>query len=86
MDNTSIIGVIKMMNAQLVQSIWMMIQALSQEEQGWLRSRFLRVEPSPVSVESSPISNVVNLNSFSGSICLGLDPLEYQRQLRDEWM
>lgn len=68
-----------MMNAQLVQSIWLMIQALSQEEQGWLRSRFLQVE-SPVA------SKVVNLNSFSGSIRLGVDPLEYQQQLRDEWM
>jgi hypothetical protein len=79
MDNTSTIGVIKMMNAQLVQSIWMMIQALSHEEQGWLRSRF-------VQVESAPVPKVVNLNSFSGSIRLGVDPLEYQRQLRDEWM
>jgi hypothetical protein len=79
MDNTSIIGVEKMMNSQLVQSIWTMIQALSQEERGWLRSRF-------VQVESAPVAKVVNLNSFSGSICLGVDPLEYQRQLRDEWM
>ncbi len=67
------------MNSRLLQSIWLMIQALSQEEQRWLKSRFLRVE-------SSSTSNVVDLNSFSGSIRLGGDPLEYQRQLRDEWM
>ncbi len=66
------------MNVQLVQSIWSMIQALSQEERGFLRSQFLKAEE-----PRTPAST--DLNQFSGVIGLQQDPLEYQRQMRDEW-
>jgi hypothetical protein len=57
----------------------MLIQALSREECGLLRSQLQlgeeRVQPQRV-----------DLNRFSGVICLDIDPLGYQQQMRDEWM
>jgi ABC-type transporter Mla subunit MlaD len=66
------------MNVQLLESIKQLIQALPQEEQIWLKAQF--------SAENNNASGqVVDLNSFSGTIQLRQDPLEFQRQIRDEW-
>jgi ABC-type transporter Mla subunit MlaD len=66
------------MNVQLLESIKQLIQALPQEEQTWLKAQF--------SAENNNASGqVVDLNSFSGTIQLRQDPLEFQRQIRDEW-
>ena len=69
---------IDVMNLPLVQSIWSLIQALSLEERSFLRSQLL-------TSEETTTSQVVDLNQFSGVIQLELDPLEFQRQMRDEW-
>jgi hypothetical protein len=60
-------------------SILMLIQALSREERGLLRSQ-LRLGEERVQPQR------VDLNRFSGVICLDIDPLGYQQQMRDEWM
>lgn len=66
------------MNIQLVQSIKQMILALPPEEQEWLKAQL--VEKS----DRSP-AQFVDLNSFSGTIQLRQDPLEFQHQIRNEW-
>jgi hypothetical protein len=63
------------MNLPLVQSIWSLIQALSQEERGFLRLQL-------VASEETMASKAVDLNQFSGVITLELDPLVYQHQMR----
>ena len=63
------------MNLPLVQSIWSLIQALSQEERGFLRSQLLQAE-------EQKVSKPVDLNQFSGVITLEIDPLVYQHQMR----
>lgn len=65
------------MNVQLVESIVRLIQALPQEEKSLIQERLAQEE-------NSVDSKVVDLNCFSGAIQLQQDPLEYQRQLRDE--
>ena len=55
-----------------------MILALPPEEQEWLKAQL--VEKS----DRSP-AQVVDLNSFSISIQLKQDPLEFQHQIRNEW-
>ncbi len=65
------------MNVQLLESIKQLIQALPQEEQRWLKAQFSQEN------EGAPTPGV-DLNSFSGSIQLPQDPLEF-RQIRDEW-
>ncbi len=67
------------MNLPLLESIKQLIQALPQEEQHWLKAQFSQENPAV----PKPI---VDLNSFSGSIQLQQDPLEFQRQIRDEWV
>jgi hypothetical protein len=66
------------MNIQLVESIKQLILALPPEEQGWLKAQF-------VQDSDRPPSQSVDLNLFSGIIQLKQDPLEFQRQMRDEW-
>lgn len=66
------------MNIRLVQSIKQMILALSPEEQGWLKAQLVQES------QHSP-NQVVDLNSFSGTIQLRQDPLEFQHQIRSEW-
>jgi hypothetical protein len=68
-----------MVNTRLIDSILMLIQALSREERGLLRSQ-LRLG------EDQFRPQQVDLNQFSGVICLDIDPLSYQQQMRDEWM
>ena len=65
------------MNMQLVESIVQLIQALPQQEKRLIQERLAEEQ-------SSTRTNVVDLNSFSGVIRLQQDPLEYQRQIRDE--
>jgi hypothetical protein len=65
------------MNLQLVESIKQLILALSPEEQKWLKAELIQ-KP------TRSTSQVVDLNSFSGMIQLSQDPLEFQRQMRDE--
>lgn len=65
------------MNVQLVESIVQLIEALPQEEKIWIQKRLAQQQ-------SSRDSRVVDLNQFSGVIQLQQDPLEYQRQSRDE--
>ena len=67
------------MNVQLVESIRSLIESLPQEERNVLRSHLLKSADS-VSEAS------VDLNQFSGVIRLLQDPMEYQCQMRDEWM
>ncbi|MCY7406940.1 MAG: hypothetical protein LH631_06045 [Alkalinema sp. CAN_BIN05] len=67
------------MNVQLVESIRSLIQSLPQEERGELRSYLIEADD-----YGHP--TLINLNKFSGVICLQKDPLEYQYQIRDEWM
>ena len=69
---------IDVMNLSLVQSIWSLIQTLSLEERSFLRSQLL-------TSEETTTSKAVDLNQFSAVIMLELDPLEFQRQMRDEW-
>jgi hypothetical protein len=72
-----------MVNTRLIDSILMLIQALSQEERGLLRSQLrsqLRFGEEPLRPQR------VDLNRFSGAICLEIDPLSYQQQMRDEWI
>jgi hypothetical protein len=65
-------------NIQLVQSIKQMILALPPEEQNWLKAQLVQKSyPSP--------AQVIDLNSFSGTIQLRQDPLEFQHQIRNEW-
>lgn len=66
------------MNTQLVQSIRQMILALTPEEQAWLK-----VELSKETIHSS--AQLPDLNSFSNTIQLKQDPLEFQHQIRNEW-
>jgi hypothetical protein len=66
------------MNIQLVESIKQLILALSPEEQDWLKAQL-------ATKMSHPIAGVVDLNVFSGILQLQEDPLEFQRQIRDEW-
>jgi hypothetical protein len=68
-----------MVNTRLIDSILMLIQALSREERGLLRSQ-LRFGEEPLRPQR------VDLNRFSGAICLEIDPLSYQQQMRDEWI
>ncbi len=64
-------------NVQLVESIKQLIQALSPEEQNWLKAQLQDSDrPSP---------KIVDLNSFSGTIQLQQDPVEFQHQMRDGW-
>jgi hypothetical protein len=66
------------MNVQLLESIKQLIQALPQEEQRWLKAQFSQES------DYAP-GQVVDLNSFSGTIQLPQELLERQRQMRDEW-
>lgn len=66
------------MNIQLVESIKQLILTLPPEEQGWLKAQLDQA------INLTP-SQVVDLNSFSGTIQLKQDPLEFQHQIRDEW-
>ncbi|MBW4551004.1 MAG: hypothetical protein KME35_07835 [Aphanocapsa sp. GSE-SYN-MK-11-07L] len=66
------------MNIQLVESIKQLVLSLSEEEQGWLKAQ-LMLEQSPAG------KRMVDLNSFSGVLHLQDDPVEFQRQIRDEW-
>jgi hypothetical protein len=66
------------MNIQLVQSIKKMILALPPEEQNWLKAQLVQKS------YHSP-AQVVDLNSFSGTIQLRQDPLEFQHEIRNEW-
>jgi hypothetical protein len=68
-----------MINTQLIDSILMLIQALSREERGLLRSQ-LRLGEEQLRPQQ------VDLNQFRSVICLDIDPLGYQQQMRDEWM
>jgi hypothetical protein len=68
-----------MVNTRLIDSILMLIQALSREERGLLRSQ-LRLGEEQLRPQR------VDLNRFSGVIFLDIDPLSYQQQMRDEWM
>ncbi|WP_416674249.1 hypothetical protein [Egbenema bharatensis] len=66
------------MNIQLVESIKQLILSLSEEEQSWLKTQL-------VQDKSQTVGRVVDLNSFGGILQLPDDPLEFQRQIRDEW-
>ena len=66
------------MNVQLVESIRSLIESLPQEERNVLRSYFLQ--------NNVAESTSVDLNKFSGAIRLQQDPLDYQYQIRDEWV
>ncbi|MBW4646858.1 MAG: hypothetical protein KME23_28385 [Goleter apudmare HA4340-LM2] len=66
------------MNIQLVALIKQLILALSPEEQDWLKAQL-------VTKNNLPVARVVDLNLFSGILQLQEDPLEFQRQIRDEW-
>jgi hypothetical protein len=68
------------MNVQLVESIKQVIRALSWEEQEWLRSQ-LAQEP-----DAYPKSKMTDLNQYSGVIQLREDPLDFQSQIRGEWL
>jgi hypothetical protein len=57
-----------MINTQLIDSILMLIQALSREERGLLRSQ-LRLGKEQLRPQQ------VDLDRFSGVICLDIDPL-----------
>ncbi len=78
MELRTVLLPIDVMNLPLVQSIWSLIQALSLEERSFLRSQL-------VASEETTTGKAVDLNQFSGVITLELDPLEFQRQMRDEW-
>ena len=67
------------MNVQLVESIRSLIQSLPKEERGALRSSLIQTD-------DYSSSTLIDLNEFSGVIHLQQDPLEYQRQMRDEWI
>ena len=66
------------MNVQLVESIRSLIESLPQEERNVLRSYLLQ--------NNVAESTLVDLNKFSGAIRLQQDPLDYQHQMRDEWV
>jgi hypothetical protein len=66
------------MNLQLVESIKQLILALPPDEQKWLKAELIQ-KPARFAPQ------VADLNSFSGMIQLSQDPLEFQRQMRDEW-
>ncbi|QLE57832.1 hypothetical protein [Nostoc sp. TCL26-01] len=66
------------MNIQLVTSIKQLILALSPEEQDWLKAQL-------ATQNNLQMTRVVDLNLFSGILQLQEDPLEFQRQIRDEW-
>jgi hypothetical protein len=66
------------MNIQLVESIKQLILALPSEEQGWSKAQLIQAS-------NSIPSQAVDLNSFSGTIQLKQDPLEFQHQMRGEW-
>lgn len=68
-----------LMNVQLVESIRSLIQSLPKEERGALRSSLIQTD-------DYSRSTLMDLNEFSGVIQLQQDPLEYQRQMRDEWI
>lgn len=66
------------MNIQLVESIKQLVLSLSEEEQGWLKTQLM--------LGQIPAGKwMVDLNLFSGILQLQDDPLEFQRQIRDEW-
>lgn len=73
------------MNIQLVESIKQLILALPQEEQEWLKSQMIQGANSDEPGVHNLTQAVVDLNSFSGIIHLTEDPMEFQRQIRDEW-
>lgn len=73
------------MNLQLVESIKQLILALPQEEQGWLKSQMSQRDDSDEPGASNLTQAVTDLNAFSGLINLTEDPMEFQRQIRDEW-
>jgi signal transduction protein with GAF and PtsI domain len=66
------------MNIQLVESIKQLILSLSEDEQSWLKTQL-------VQEKGHPEDRVVDLNLFRGILQLQEDPLEFQRQIRDEW-
>ncbi|NCJ06951.1 hypothetical protein GS597_10605 [Synechococcales cyanobacterium C] len=66
------------MNVKLVESIKQLILSLPSEERIWLKAQ-LTME------ENVLEQRTVDLNIFSGVLQLQDDPLNFQRQIRDEW-